>query len=160
MPPVLSSRASFTRPDDTDAYTANDLVANDTDDTLVAPMTFRSNQVGGRGGMLRRAILRKSGTGTTNADFTLLLYSAEPTPTNGDNGAYETDEADSFLGAIDITVDTAFSDGAVGIAIPNVGSEINVPGEVDIVYGLLKAAAAYTPAAQEVFTVDLEILPA
>ena len=148
---------SFTRPNDTTAYASGDLVANSTTAGSVVPMTFRVGRTPKAGGMIRRARIRKSGTSTTNASFRIHLYIASPTPANGDNGAWSTDQATNYVGAIDVTIDKAFTDGAAGNGVPQVGSEINFTYET--YYALLEARGAYTPAAQEVFTVDLEILP-
>ena len=102
------------------------------------------------------ARIRKTGTSVTNASFRLHLYSASPTAANGDNGSWSTDKAAEYLGALDVTVDKAFTDGAAGNGAPSTGSEINFTS--DTIYGLLEARGSYTPASAEVFTVDLEVL--
>lgn len=153
---------SFTRPADTTAYAIGDLVANSTTAGSVTKLTFANvvRQQGG-GGMLRRARLRKSGVATSNAVFRLHLWSASPaTVTNGDNGAFSISGSADYLGAIDITIDQAFTDGAVGYGIPRVGGEINldIPSTGTTIYGLLEARAAYTPTSAEVFAVEVEIV--
>lgn len=148
--------ASFTRPGDTNAYASGDLVANNTTAGSVATMQFVLSRKAGYGGMIRRMRLRKSGTSTTNASFRLHLYSAAPTPANGDNGAFSTDKAANYVGSIDVTCDRAFTDGASGNGTPNVGSEINFTA--DAYYGLLEARGAYTPASSEQFSIELEVL--
>lgn len=155
---IHTVRSSFTRPANTTAYASGDLVADNTTAGSVTPLTFSRMTLESRGGMIRRVRIRKTGTGVTSASFRLHLYKASPTVTNGDNGVFLSDKADAWLGSIDVAVSQAFSDGAAGNGIPNVGSEINfVP---DTVYGLLEARGAYTPASAEVFTVDLEVMPA
>jgi len=150
---------SFTRPPDTTAYASADLVANSTTAGSVAPMQFSVARNSGGTGMIRRARLRKTGTSTTNASFRLHLYSASPTPSNGDNGAWLTNLAASYIGSIDIICDKAFTDGASGNGVPSVGSEINFDLSSGlIIYGLLEVRAAYTPANAEVFTLELEVL--
>lgn len=149
--------ANFTRPNDTTAYASGDLVANSTTNTSVTAMSWTASRATGKGGMIRRVRIRKSGTGVTNAFFRLHLYNAAPsTITNGDNGAWSTSGVADYLGAFDVTVDRAFTDGAAGNGAPMIGAEINFTS--DTIYGLLEARGAYTPAAQEVFTVDLELL--
>jgi hypothetical protein len=155
---IAAVSANFTRPADTTAYASGDLVANSTTAGSVVPMTFAVARVADKGFMVRRARMKKSTTGITNASFRLHLYKQSPVPSNGDNGVWLTDEK-NYLGAIDITIDKAFTDAAKGIGIPNTGSEISgVPdsGTVNI-YGLIEARAAYTPGNAEVFTVTLEV---
>jgi len=78
--------------------------------------------------------------------------------TNGDNSAWSTKEAE-YLGALDAAMDKAFSDAAKGIGLPNEGFVISAQPSsgTRLIYGLLEARAAYTPANAEVFTVVLEI---
>lgn len=151
--------ANFTRPADTTAYASGDLVANSTTAGSVTPMSFsdgaRSSQAYG---LIRKARLKKSdGTDVANASFRLHLYTSSPTCTNGDNGAWLTTHS-GWLGAIDITTGTAFSDAAGGNGAPNFGSEMNFRIGGGTIYGLLEARGAYSPASEEVFTVTLEIV--
>ncbi|AIE87003.1 hypothetical protein [Fimbriimonas ginsengisoli] len=150
---------SFTRPADTTAYASGDLVANSVTAGSVTPLSFAVARVAQGSGMLRRLKLRKSNTSLTNASFRVHLYLSSPVPSNGDNGAWLTDNGASYIGSFDVTMDRVFTDGAVGIGTPTVGTEINfalTSGQV--VYGLIEARAAYTPASAEVFTVILEDL--
>lgn len=155
-PIIAVVSATFTRPADTTAYASADVVANSTTAGSVTPLTFVVGNPTNAGGKIRRVRLSKSSTTTTNASFRLHLYSASPTLTNGDNGALSTNKAANYLGALDITVGTAFSDGAQGIGVPNTGSEINFGGHATV-YGILEARAAYGPASAEVFVADLEV---
>lgn len=148
--------ASFNRPANTTAYALGNLVANSTTAGSVVPMSFTASRATGKGGMVRRARIRKTGTGLTNASFRLHLYGASPTPSNGDGGVWLTDKALDYIGAIDVTVDRAFTDGAAGNGVPITGAEINYVA--DTIYGLIEARGAYTPASGETFTVDLEVL--
>lgn len=148
--------ASFTRPADTTAYASGDLVANSTTAGSVVPLTFELAQLS-NGGMVRRCRLVKSGAVLTNASFRVHIYAGgNITCANGDNGAWSTDRAAFYLGSFDITMDKAFTDGAMGIGVPNAGTEINF-GRTTY-YGLIEARSAYTPASSEVFSVDLEVI--
>jgi hypothetical protein len=147
----IVSAPTFTRPADTTAYASGDLVANSTTAGSVVPLAFTASQVANSSHQVRRVRIVKSGTSVTNASFRLHLYNASPTPANGDNGAWSTSQAANYLGAIDVTVDKAFTDGAAGQAT----TEINARGTV---YGLLEARGAYTPASAETFTVRLELM--
>lgn len=153
---VARVSASFTRPADTTAYASGDLVANSTTAGSVAPMSFAISRATGKGGMVRRARLRKSGTSVTNASFRIHLYTLSPTLANGDNAAWSSNGVANYVGAIDVTVDKAFTDGAAGNGVPNTGSEINFTS--DTYYAVVEARGAYTPVSGETFSVELEIL--
>jgi len=159
---VAVASASFSRPADTTAYAVGDLVANATAAASVVPMQFSVARVADKSFRILRARLKKSGTATANASFRIHLHRDDPSGAsgiaNGDNGAWLTREA-SYIGAIDVTLDKAFSDGAKGIGIPNEGVAIAaVPSAgTQLVYGLIEARAAYAPASGETFTVTLEV---
>ncbi len=148
---IFECSAFFTRPNDTTAYAANDLVANSTTAGSVVPMTFRIPS--GPGVEVYAVRMVKSGATATNASFLLSLFGDSPTVTNGDNGAYAPTQSKP-LG--DYTLDltgSVFSDDAAkfnGSAYGMFRTDADRK-----VYGLLKAVGAYTPAAQEVFTVTL-----
>lgn len=150
---------NFTRPANTTAYTSGDLVANSATAGSVVPLSWN---VGNKPIAVRLARVKKSDPSTTNASFRLHLYISSPTCANGDNGAWSTNFS-GYVGFLDATVDKAFTDAAAGIGVPTVGTEILIPDNYSstgytTLYGLLEARAAYTPASEEVFTVDLEII--
>ncbi len=155
---IALPEASFTRPADTTAYASGDLVANSTTAASVAMMQFGVVRRDGKPVQVRAARIRKSGTSTTNAQFRLHLYARTVLPANGDNGAWSTPGAAVYCGAIDVTLDKAFTDGAQGRGVPAAGSEITFRGSLSgmVIFGLLEARAAYTPDSAEVFTVTLE----
>ena len=158
---VLNPTANFTRPSDTTAYASGDLVANSTTAGSVAAMSLTVTNTAAGSFMLRRIKLHKSGTSTTNASFRVHLYrgSATITCANGDNAAFSTDQAANYLGAFDVTIDRAFTDGAAGLGIPVVGNDINIKNASgSTIQALIEARAAYTPANAEVFTVTLDDL--
>lgn len=151
--------AAFIRPNDTTAYASGDLVANSTTAGSVVPMQIPLGQIASIGhGLTRitRARLTKSGTGIANASFRVHLYEASPTPANGDNGAWSTDKAANWLGNIDITSMLAFTDGATGTGSATAGSEMFLRLASGSIFALLMAQGAYTPIANEVFTLTLE----
>jgi len=151
--------ATFTRPADTTAYASGDLAANSVTAGSVVPMSFAIARVAAGTGMIRRVRIRKSGTSITNSSFRLHLYTTSPTVTNGDNGAWLSTQSATYMGGMDVNVNRAFSDGAGGNGTPIDGSEINfaLPSGQTI-YGLLEVRGAYTPASEEVFVIELEVL--
>ena len=152
--------ATFTRPADTTAYASGDLVANSTTAGSVAAMSLTVTRVAAGSCILRKIKLHKSGTSTTNASFRVHLFRAAPsTVTNGDNGVFSVSGVADYLGAMDITMSRAFTDGAVGFGVPLVGSELSVKlASGTTIAALIEARGAYTPASAEVFTVTLEDL--
>lgn len=151
---IIHSSASFTRPNDTTAYAANDLVANSTTAGSVVPMTFGFPTGPGNSIWIRAAKVQKSGTTPTNANFHIRLYGSSPTVANGDNGAWSSNIA-SYAGKIDVAIAEAFTDGCVISDSLSELADLHMRTSNGIIYGLLVADAAYTPIANEVFTVTL-----
>lgn len=163
---VTRPSANFTRPADTTAYASGDLVANSTTAGSVVALSWTCLPIGmGTAAdgyfFIRRAKLKKSTTGVTNAAFRLHIYGTDPAASsgiqNGDNAAWSVNDA-TYLGYFDFGSMVAHRDCAQMIAAPSVGAEIShSPASGSTVYGLLEARGAYTPGNAEVFTVHLEI---
>ena len=156
--------ANFTRPADTTAYAAGDLVANSTTSGSVVPLSF-TNVVRTAGDCVRieRVRIEKSGTSLTNASFRFHLFEASPTPTVGDNGVFNnagalaTNNVLNHAGSFPVTMTWSGSDGAMGIGVPTTGAGATAsPTSGTTLYGLLEVTAAYTPASGETFYVVLE----
>lgn len=156
---------AFTRPADTTAYASGDLVANSTTAGSVLALAFsifqkRGDQACGEVVGFR---LMKSTNSATNAAFRLHLFSVVPTfASAGDNSALSSvvvASAKGYLGFMDITAMTGFSDVAWGIGAPD-NSRQRLPfvlpnvvsGGPGVMYGFLEARGAYTPGNAEVFT--------
>lgn len=147
-----SKSATFTRPNDTTAYAAGDVVANSTTAGSVLPLTFL---MGSRRIKLYGAKITKSAAAVTTAKFKLHLYKDSPTLANGDNGAWSTTSS-NWIGSIDVDMSVnTFTDSNTSSSV-STASPIIFTADVDgLVYGILTATAAYTPAAQETFSVSL-----
>jgi hypothetical protein len=157
---AINPSASFTRPADTTAYAVGDIVANSTTAGSVTFPALTVARVAAGSAMLRRLKLHKSTNVTTGAVFRVHLWRAAPaTVTNGDNGVFSTSGVADYLGAWDVTVDRAFTDGACGYGVPVRGADqtIKLASGTTIVYGV-EALGAYTPGNAEVFTVTLDCL--
>lgn len=145
---IFSVSSNFTRPNDTTAYDQHDLVANSTTAGSVTPLSWGVPL----NSKIWRAVIVKSGATATNASFILNLFGASPTVANGDNGALSHTRS-KFLDklALDATSSKASDECVIAatfsVPVFNLG--------YGTVYGLLQANAAYTPTAQEVFTVFL-----
>jgi hypothetical protein len=159
MTATVEVSAQFTRPADTTQYAVGDLVANSATAGSVVALKFNPVvNFAGQAVRVEAARIFKSGTGVTSSSFRLHLFEISPgTPANGDNGAFSCAGKD-YAGAIDITVDRAFTDGAFGRGLPLTNTPMTfLPGAGEkAVYGLLEARGTYTPGNAEVFTVTLE----
>lgn len=149
---IVTSTASFTRPNDTTAYASNDLIANSVTAGSVTPMSFSVPTGYGSAAKVIGVKIQKSGTTATNGNFHLRLYASSPTCANGDNGAWST-SLSGYLGKIDPAIVEAFTDGCTIVEGQSTATPLILSSSP--IYGLLVADAAYTPAAQEVFTITL-----
>ena len=152
---IKSVSDSFTRPADTTAYTAADLVANSVTAGSVVPLRFNV----GRGGIriVGVRLWKSDETDVTNATFSLHLFGSSPTVANGDNSAFSTNFSDRF-GTVAVATMVAATDEAY--QVQNAGDTILLGGlyhytASGLVYGLLSAVGAYTPASGEVFQCKL-----
>lgn len=152
---VVAIEATFVRPADTTAYASGDLVANSTTAGSVTALSLGVARVAAGSFSITRVRLRKSSTGVTNASFRIHFYTAAPTATNGDNGAWLTTGAAGYRGSLDVVMDRAFSDGAAGLTAPPTELDIRLASGTAI-FALIEARAAYTPASGETFGLMVE----
>jgi hypothetical protein len=162
---IVTLEASFTRPANTTAYAANDLVANDVDAGDVVALEFLDAvRAEGAAFRIERLRLYKSGTSITNASFRVLIFDRAPVPSVGDNGVllssstYAISTAAGFDGWFEVTMDrnaTLFATGPAAVPVSG-GSITATPLTGTSLYALIMATAAYTPASGETFTVVLE----
>lgn len=149
--PSIKYSASFTRPADTTAYVATDLVANDTSAGSVTPLTIKFKETS-QGVWLRRIHLKHSKATVTNSRFKVWFLDTSPTMTNGDNGTIAGPALSTVLAICVVDVDDLVTGaGASGEAYFSSG-QIYLPTTC---YALIEANAAYTPASAEVFTLDV-----
>lgn len=160
MAATITATATLTRATGTTQYTSGDVIAQSgTAGSCSAAQMRVGTMPNGKIPALR---IRKSGTGVTTCTIRAHFYLSAPTFANGDNAAWSTSKFDTWIGSIDVTIDRAFSDGAAGIGYPTAPlSYVQTPaantGEV-ILYVVLEARSAYTPADSEVFTVSAEVV--
>lgn len=163
---VKRATTSFSRPADTNAYAAGDLVANSTAAGSVTPVSFDLG--------FSEVLIRSADVVSDNPAFSvgqvlrLHLFSSSPVVSIGDNGALAmgTPSAGSitgaagYLGSIDVSVDRWFTDGAAGRGQPDRDIHVQLNGGT-IIYGLVEIITANTaPAARETLTWALGIVPA
>lgn len=153
--PSLERSATFTRPSNTTAYAAGDLVANDTTAGSVTQLSWNFNTSSGL--WLREIRFYKTKVDASGAAFRLWLHNdSAVTFSNGDNGALSI--ASSTLAITDIaiplelpsaTMVTLTGSGTCAVATFDPGL-VALP---NVTYGFTEARDAYTPASGEVFTI-------
>jgi hypothetical protein len=160
---IWNPSSSFTRPNNVTAYANGQLIANSTTAGSVVPLSFQlGNAYPTSQCRLNRIRITKTGTGVPASGVRLHLYQTSSiTCANGDGGAWSTNQAANWLGNIDVSTFFVFTDGAAGFGAAAAGSEFMIRTSTQTsLYGLLVSLGAYTPVANEVFTVTLEDLEA
>jgi hypothetical protein len=158
----------YQRPADTNNYAAGDLIANSATAGSVVPMNFEVARVEGGTGSIRRARIFSSALTDINAAVRLHLFRNSPVVANGDSGAFSVNGLTAlYMGALEGTLDSLFSDGVGGIAVPRLGGEINfhtlsattnpVVAGSKLIYGLLEARSAITVTSGATYSVRLEV---
>lgn len=159
MKSLLTVRDSITRPNDTTQYTAGDVIAEATNNDY---LTFNDCTLGPEHlGNIRGAKLFTSVAAGTKPTIDLLLFNAAPAETADNNACAITDAELLTLVAV-----IPFAQANVKSIGPNqacVVGDLCYPFKAKdtngVLYGVLVERGTYTPAAQEVFTVELSIEP-
>lgn len=157
---IANPTAVYTRPSDTTAYAANDLVSNNTTAGLVVVQSFTATRVAaGSVSIPKIVLLSNHTTGLSGIGFAARLWSAAPTYTNGDNGAYAVATgAANFLGKYTGTFEQ-FADGAVAELIPVAGSFGAFKlASGSVIYVDLQTLAVFTPQSEKTFTLVPQLL--
>lgn len=150
------SPVSHTRPNDTTAYTAGDVIGQ-TDTSTAGAFAFPTI-AGTAGGdvMITTASLEVDATsipaGMTT--FTLYLYSVTPPSAYVDNAAWDLAAGDrpSFLGSFSLGAPV---DLGSTLYVVQTGVNLQVTAASGTLYGYLVTTGGFTPAAQTVFKVTL-----
>lgn len=157
------SRATFTRPADTTAYTAGDVMSDSTSAPTV--MTFK-NALREGCGAIQQAYLLDSANQSMLLDSELWLFDTVPAATN-DNAAIAFSDAE--LANLVAVVDFNVADTKIGLATAGDGGNainrqfgLGIPvrgkGLIDHLYGVLVARNAYVPVSAEIFTITLAMV--
>jgi hypothetical protein len=155
---ITNPTSTLTRPADTTAYAANDLIASSTTaGSIVVPSFAIANAAGGA--IIPRMRLSTTATTGWGTTLTVTLWSAAPTYTNGDNGAYAVATgAAGRLAAFSCTL-TQYGDGAAGSCVITSGNALVLKlASGTAVYWDLQATAAATPISGQTFTLTSETL--
>lgn len=149
----------LTRPANTTAYSAGNLIASSTTaGSVVVPSFTATPNAQGHGSIKRLRLTTNKTSGMAGIQVNVDLWSAAPTFTNGDGGAYAVATgAAAYLGSAQVTLAQA-GDGAYGIATPNIGDAINFAlASGQAIYWSLSAVGVFTPASGQTFTLQPEI---
>lgn len=162
-PSTQTITVTKTRPANTTAYTAEDVVSENASSGTAWTFANAARTTGGSGTIVR-AVLLDDDTARTQS-MILFLYNVTPTCNLNDNVANDgpvSADADNFIGAIefDALVDqgTGFS---YATQVPGNG---NLPlpfqcasGDNDI-YGVLVDDTGFTPSSGEIFRITLQVV--
>jgi hypothetical protein len=150
--------ATFTRPADTNAYAAGDIVSNNTSGG--AAIRFSGAGFPSAPVRILRATLWKSTNVVTSANFSLVLYNQDPGVQN-DNAAYAETFANrsKVVAIIPFTIMLAYGSNVAQVDfLPPSGEMDAVLGDgQSSLWGVLVATAAYTPGSADQFAVELII---
>jgi hypothetical protein len=154
---LVQVNAAYTRPSDTTAYAAGDVVSNSTSASV--PLVFNgvARFEGGTGRIVGARLYDDSAPGTAG-DFEMHLYRASPAVAN-DNSAWAPTDAASLTITAKIAFGTVTVMGAANVAYFVTGLDCHFKcgeGLTDL-YGVLVARNAYTPASAGVITIELDV---
>lgn len=152
---------SFSRPNDTNAYAVDDAVSDSTGSPTVLTFAGMARNTG-FGGTIVGAELIIANKPTIAAEFHLLLYDTSPTA-QADNAAFAHGASDlGYLVGMLIFSPSLMTDQGGGSYPFRVYQAINLPVPYRCaatgLYGLLKTRTAYTPAAQTLHRIKLDII--
>lgn len=155
----VTSTAQFTRPSDTTAYAAQDVVSDST--TAPTVLTFANvARANGGSGLILSARHIKSSTTTSGASYRLHLYKAAPTAIN-DNAQFSMLYANRLtrIGFIDFIHQGGGtgSDASHALA-PNINLPYLCDASLASLRGILVVTSAYTPVSGEQHMIELSVL--
>lgn len=155
--------ASKIRPDNTTDYTANDVINESTSVGTVFTFT-NAGRTPGNSGIINSVQIVDSGNQTTKPTLVLWLFDAAPTTVN-DNAEFAPTDAeleDSLIGVVTFNElhegdPSAAAAGNYVLQAKNENLEFVCASDSKDIYGILQVLNAYTPLAEEKFTIKLGI---
>lgn len=144
---------SFTRPNDTTAYAANDAMSDSTSAPTSGGFTLTGAcRKSGGIGMIQSVRFLMSTAAATSLQAEIWLFNQSVTNIN-DNAAFSVSDGNmaNFVGKIPFTTSDSASNNA-SATVTNLNLSYTCTGTANLRY-LVKVLNAYTPAAQEVLTV-------
>lgn len=153
-PGGYSAAVTLTRTNDTNAYTANDVVGAATGST--AALTFASMGASGKEIMITSVALEIDAAAVISGEtsYRLYLYNITPPSALGDNAAWDLPSGDraSFLGYVDLGTPVDLGS-TLYVEINGVNKQVKLAGTS--LFGYLVTNGAYTPTASRVHVITL-----
>ena len=158
------AEAEITRPNDTTAYIAKDVIASSTSSPVVITFSDMARVIGGSGVIIRARLMTDQKTNT--ASYRLHLFHTAPTAI-ADNSPYTMLylNATNRIGAIDfgaMATEDATNSTAAATMRPSYDGSYPPPNlwfktnsDTKNIYGILTTLSAFTPAAQQKFFIEL-----
>jgi hypothetical protein len=154
--------STITRPDNTTSYAAGDVIADDASEPTVA--TIQVARVPGGSGIIHDALVVESANQTTKADLEIWLFTSEPTAME-DNAPFDPTDAEllTLVGILDLgdaPTDANPGSGADGNEVYHLTNQdmiFKCASGLQILYWIPVVRNAYTPVAQETFTLILGV---
>lgn len=156
---ISNPTSTLTRPANVTAYAANDLIANTVTAGSVVTPVFAILSSGGGAIISSLRIRTNATTGWDGVNLTINLWSAQPTYTNGDNGAYAVATGSAnWIASVLITLNQ-FADGAVGRGSISNANEValNLTSGTSVFWDLQTATVA-TPISGQTFILTADLL--
>jgi hypothetical protein len=157
---ITNPTSMLTRSANVTAYATGQLVANNTTAGSVVVPSFVIATSAGGAIIPRLRLLTNASTGWNGVNFSINLWRAAPTYTNGDGGAYSPATGSAgWLANFLISGMTQFGDGAVGSGSIATANEmtIKLPSGTAIFWDLQILSTA-TPISGQTFTLTAELL--
>jgi len=154
---AYSSRVQFTRPSDTTAYAANDIVGITGGGT--AGIDFNLGAPSGKDIIITSASIERDQSALVSgeANYVLHLYNVTPPSASADNSAFDLPSGDraSYLGSINLGTPVD-----LGSTLYNRTDGINAHVTLSgtHIFGYLVTVGAYTPVSADVYTVTLHAM--
>jgi hypothetical protein len=154
---ITNPTSTLTRPANTTAYAANQLIASS---TTAASIVVPSLATLTGAGILPRLRLRtNAGNGWGGVNLSINLWSAAPTYTNGDGGAYAPATGSAaWLANFLVSSLQQFGDGAIGSGGLTSANEMAIRLASGTLFWDLQILSAATPGSGQTFTLTAELL--
>lgn len=149
--------ASFTRPADTNAYSAGDALSNSTSAPVVLTFSNAAPSAGGKMVVINATLeIDANAVPSGMGAFRLHLYGTSPTAIN-DSAAYDLPSGDraKYLGWVDLPLPTLLGSTMFS---QNVSDRTQFTAASGTIYGILQTVAGYTPTSAVVKTLKLKLV--
>ncbi len=156
---VANPSSVLTRPANTTAYAAGQLIAsNVTAGSVVVPSFTATPGSAGNGSIKRLRLYSNKTSGMGGVQLQVELWTTAPTFTNGDGGTYAVATgAAGWIGSFTFDA-TQVGDGMYCVAMPDAGNSVDFAlASGTAIFWTLKTNSVFTPASAQTFTAVPEI---